>query len=180
MKIHKITTPFDKKQAQTLKSGDEVEITGTLYVARDAVHQKFFELLDAGKSLPIELADQIMYYMGPSPAPPGFSIGSAGPTTSGRMDQYAPRLISLGLRGMIGKGSRSQAVIDACRTHAAVYFAAIGGAGALFAQKIHKAEIIAYPELGAEALQRLEVVDFPVIVINDTYGHDFYQHVFSP
>jgi len=160
---------------EKLRAGDKAEITGTILVARDAAHKRMVEALDRGEALPVDFRGQVIYYMGPSPAKPGNAVGSAGPTTSGRMDRYAPRLMEIGLKGMIGKGSRARLVRDAMRRFKAVYFAATGGAAALIAQRIRKAEVIAYEDLGAEALQRLEVEDFPVIVVNDIYGGDAYE-----
>ncbi len=160
---------------QTLHAGDRVEITGTIYVGRDAAHKRMVETLDKGEKLPMDVRGQVIYYMGPSPTKPGKVIGSAGPTTSGRMDKYAPRLMAEGLKGMIGKGLRAAPVKDAMKQYKAVYFAATGGAAALIAQRIKKAKVIAYDELGAEALQELQVEDFPVIVVNDTYGGDAYE-----
>ena len=171
----KITTPLTDELIARLHAGDSVEITGTIYVGRDAAHKRMVEALDRGKPLPFDPRGQIIYYMGPSPAPPGRPIGSAGPTTSGRMDAYTPRLLEAGLKGMIGKGNRSKDVREAIVKHKAVYFAATGGAAALIAQRIKRAETIAYPELGAEALLRLEVEDFPAIVVNDIYGGDAYE-----
>ncbi len=170
----KLTTPLSDESVAQLHAGDHVEITGTIYVARDAAHKRMVEALDRGEKLPADLTGQIVYYMGPSPTKPGRVIGSAGPTTSGRMDRYAPRLMAEGLKGMIGKGLRAAPVVDAMKKYKAVYFAATGGAAALIAQRIKKAQVIAYEELGAEALQRLEVEDFPVIVVNDIYGGDAY------
>jgi fumarate hydratase subunit beta len=146
-----------------------------IYTARDAAHKRLVETLDKGEKMPFDLTGQTVYYMGPSPAKPGQVIGSAGPTTSGRMDSYAPRLMASGLKGMIGKGNRSQAVKDALKKYKAVYFAAIGGAGALISKSIKKAEVIAYEDLGAEAIRRLEVENFPVTVINDIHGGDLYE-----
>ena len=160
---------------EQLHAGDTVEITGTIYVARDAAHKKMVEALDRGEKLPVDLTGQIVYYMGPSPTKPGQVIGSAGPTTSGRMDAYAPRLMEIGLKGMIGKGLRAAPVKDAIKKHKAVYFAATGGAAALISQRIKKAQVMAYEDLGAEALQKLEVEDFPVIVVNDIFGGDAYE-----
>jgi len=170
-----IKTPLDEKTIEKLKAGDQVFITGVIYTARDAAHKRLVETLDKGDKMPFDLDEQTVYYMGPSPAKPGQAIGSAGPTTSGRMDSYAPRLMASGLKGMIGKGNRSQAVKDAIKKHKAVYFAAIGGAGALISKSIKKAEVIAYEDLGAEAIRRLEVENFPVTVINDIHGGDLYQ-----
>ena len=170
-----IKSPVDEETIKNLKAGDQVLITGVIYTARDAAHKRLVETLDKGEELPLDLTNQIIYYMGPSPARPGQPIGSAGPTTSGRMDSYAPRLMAAGLKGMIGKGNRSQSVKDAIKEYKAVYFAAIGGAGALISKSIKKADVIAYEELGAEAIRRLEVENFPVTVINDIYGGDLYQ-----
>ncbi len=158
-----------------MRAGDQVRLNGIIYAARDAAHKRLVEALDRGGKPPFEIEGQTIYYMGPSPARPGKVIGSAGPTTSGRMDAYAPRLMAIGLKGMIGKGARSQEVKDAMRRYKAVYFAAIGGAGALISKSIKKAEVIAYDDLGAEALRRLEVEDFPATVINDIYGGDLYE-----
>jgi fumarate hydratase subunit beta len=171
----KITTPLTDKVVEGLRAGDKVEISGTIYVARDAAHKRFMEALDSGQPLPIDPRGQIIYYMGPSPAPPGKPIGSAGPTTSYRMDPYTPRLLEQGLKGMIGKGNRGPEVRQALKKYKAVYFAAVGGAGALIANSIRKADVIAYDDLGAEALLRLEVEDFLVIVVNDIYGADAYE-----
>ncbi len=170
----KLTTPLTNETVEKLHAGDRVEITGTIYVGRDAAHKRLVEALERGEELPMDMTGQIIYYMGPSPTKPGNVIGSAGPTTSGRMDKFAPRLMEIGLKGMIGKGLRAQPVKDAMKKYKAVYFAATGGAAALIAQRIKKAKVIAYEELGAEALQKLEVEDFPVIVVNDMYGGDAY------
>jgi fumarate hydratase subunit beta len=170
-----IKTPLDEDIVSKLKAGDQVFITGVIYTARDAAHKRMVEALDKGEKLPFDLTNQTVYYMGPSPAKPGQAIGSAGPTTSGRMDSYAPRLMAVGLKGMIGKGNRSQAVKDAIKKYGAVYFAAIGGAGALISKSIKKAEVIAYEDLGAEAIRRLEVENFPATVINDIHGGDLYE-----
>lgn len=172
--IH-IVSPLELPVLEELRTGNQVYINGIIYVARDAAHKRMIESLDKGDDLPIKIAGQTLYYMGPSPAKPGQIIGSAGPTTSGRMDIYTPRLLSAGLRAMIGKGSRSPEVRKAIKRHGAVYMAAIGGAGALIAKSILKAEIVAYEDLGAEAIRRLEVKDFPAIVINDIYGGDLYE-----
>ncbi len=169
----KITTPLIN--AERLKAGDKVLITGVLYTARDAAHKRFIELLDKGEDLPFDLEGQIIYYVGPTPAKPGSVIGSAGPTTSGRMDAYTPRLLERGLKGMIGKGQRNGEVLEAIKKHKAVYMAAVGGAAALIARSIKKAEVIAYDELGAEAVRRLEVEDFPAIVVNDSKGGDLFK-----
>ena len=171
----KVNLPLTDATVKALKAGDNVLLTGVIYVARDAAHKRMIAALDRGEPLPFDIKGQTIYYMGPSPAGPGRAIGSAGPTTSGRMDVYAPRLIEEGLRGMIGKGMRSSAVKDTMKKHGAVYMAAIGGAGALISKTIKKAEVIAYQELGAEAIYRLEVEDFPATVINDIYGGDLYQ-----
>ena len=170
-----IKSPLDEETIKKLKAGDQVFISGIIYTARDAAHKRLVEALDKGEKLPFDLTNQTVYYMGPSPAKPGQVIGSAGPTTSGRMDSYAPRLMAAGLKGMIGKGNRSPAVKDAIKKYKAVYFAAIGGAGALISKSIKKAEVIAYEDLGAEAIRRLEVENFPVTVINDIYGSDLYE-----
>ncbi len=158
-----------------LKAGDRVVITGVIYTGRDMAHKYMLEAYEKGQPLPLDFRGQILYYTGPTPAGPGQVIGSAGPTTSYRMDKYTPYLLELGLKGMIGKGPRGQEVKDAIRKYKAVYFAAIGGAGALISKTIRKAEIVAYPELGTEAVMRLEVEDFPAIVVNDVYGADLYQ-----
>ena len=167
--------PLTDEILEGLRSGDNVLLTGVMYAARDAAHKRMIEALDQGKPLPFAIEGQTIYYMGPSPARQGQVIGSAGPTTSGRMDSHSPRLISQGLKGMIGKGMRSQAVNDAIKKYQAVYFAAIGGAGALISKSIVKSEVIAYEELGAESIRRLEVKDFPATVINDIYGGDLYE-----
>lgn len=171
----KIQTPLVDESIEQLHAGDEVSITGVIYVGRDAAHKRLVAALDAGDPLPFDPQGQIIYYMGPAPAKPGDPIGSAGPTTSYRMDPYAARLMEVGLKGMIGKGNRSVPVREAMRKYRAVYMAAIGGAGALIAKSIKKAEVIAYDDLGAEALRRLEVEDFPAIVVNDIYGGDAYE-----
>jgi fumarate hydratase subunit beta len=170
-----INLPLTDKVIAELKTGENVFLNGVIYAARDAAHKRIVEALENGKPLPFELKGQTIYYMGPTPARPGQVIGSAGPTSSYRMDIYAPRLMEEGLKGMIGKGQRTQAVLDAMKKYKAVYFAAIGGTGALIAKSIKKAEIIAYPELGAEAVLRLEVENFPITVINDIYGGDLYR-----
>ena len=172
---YKITTPLKEEDIVKLNAGDTVKITGVIYTARDAAHARLVKLLEEGKELPIDVKGQIIYYVGPTPAKPGKPIGSAGPTTSYRMDAYAPRLIKEGLKGMIGKGARSEEVKKAIVSEKAVYFAAVGGAAALIAKSIKKAEIVTYEDLGAEALRRLDVVDFPAIVINDIYGGDLYK-----
>ena len=170
-----IHTPITEKITAELKSGAYVYITGTIYVARDAAHKRMIEALDEGKELPIDIKDSTIYYMGPSPAREGRPIGSAGPTTASRMDKYAPELLDLGLRGMIGKGKRNKQVIDAVVRNRAVYFAAVGGAGALLSKCIKKAEIIAYDDLGTEAIRKLYVEDFPVIVVIDSEGNNLYE-----
>lgn len=175
MAVKNITTPLAREVVRGLRAGDAVEITGVVYQARDAAHKRLVALVEAGEPLPFELAGAVIYYMGPSPAKPGNVIGSAGPTTSGRMDAYAPLLMKHGLKGMIGKGLRSAEVKRAMRDETAVYFAATGGAGALLARRIVANDVIAWPELGAEAVARLEVVDFPVIVVNDCHGGDLYE-----
>jgi len=170
-----ITTPLTDDIIEQLHAGDGVTITGTIYVGRDAAHKRMIEALDKGEPLPFDPQGQIIYYMGPSPAKPGKPIGSAGPTTSYRMDPYAPRLMEVGLKGMIGKGNRSTPVREAMQKHKAVYFASTGGAAALIAKSIKEAEVIAYEDLGAEALLRLRVKDMPAIVVNDIYGGDAYE-----
>lgn len=171
----KIALPLTDGTLEELRAGDDVLLSGVMYVARDAAHKRIIEALEQGKELPFDLRGQTVYYMGPSPAKPGQVIGAAGPTTSGRMDIYAPRLIAEGLKGMIGKGMRSKPVKDAMKKHRAVYFAAIGGAGALISKRIKKSEVVAYGELGAEAVLRIEVADFPAIVVNDIHGGDLYE-----
>lgn len=171
----KIKLPLTEDSIKDLHAGDNVLLSGVMYVARDAAHKRLVEALDKGAPLPFDIKDQTVYYMGPSPAKPGQVIGSAGPTTSGRMDTYSPRLMEVGLKGMIGKGNRSKAVKEAIIKNRAVYFAAIGGAGALISKGIKKSEVVAYEELGAEAVRKLEVEDFPVTVINDIYGRDLYE-----
>lgn len=173
--VKKIVLPLADNVIADLKAGDKVLLTGVLYGARDAAHKRMTEELDKGKPLPFDIRGQTIYYMGPTPARPERPVGSAGPTTSGRMDAYAPRLLAAGLKGMIGKGMRSQAVKDAMIKHRAVYLAAIGGTGALISRSIKKSEMIAYGEMGAEAILRLEVEDFPATVVNDIYGGDLYQ-----
>lgn len=170
-----INSPVCEKKISKLKIGDRVLINGVIYTARDAAHKRLVELLDENKKLPIDVKNQIIYYAGPTPAKPNHVIGSAGPTTSGRMDAYAPRLLDLGLKGMIGKGLRSKEVIDSIIKNKAVYFGAIGGAAALISKSIVKAEVIAYEDLGSEAIRRLEVVNFPAIVIIDSKGNNLYE-----
>jgi fumarate hydratase subunit beta len=169
-----ISLPLNEKDIKGLKAGDNVLLSGVLYVARDAAHRRMFDSLNMGEAFPFNIKGQTLYYMGPSPAPPGRVIGSAGPTTSVRMDAYTPKLLAAGLKGMIGKGVRSSAVKDAIRKYKAVYFTAVGGAGALISKTIIKSEVVAYPDLGPEAVLRLEVKDFPATVINDIYGGDLY------
>lgn len=170
-----ITAPFNKEVAAQLKAGDYVYITGTIYTARDAAHKRMSEALQKQEQLPIDMENNVIYYMGPSPAREGRPIGSAGPTTASRMDKYAPSLLDLGLSGMIGKGKRSQEVKDAIVRNGAVYFAAVGGAGALLSKSILSSEVIAYDDLGTEAIRRLEVKDFPVIVVIDKDGNNLYE-----
>ncbi len=171
----KITTPLTDDVIEQLHAGDAVQITGTIYVGRDSAHKRMIAALDAGEKLPLDPQGQIIYYMGPSPARPGRPIGAAGPTTSYRMDPYTPRMLEQGLKGMIGKGNRGPEVREALKKHKAVYFAAIGGAAALIADSIKEAEVIAYEDLGAEALRKLRVEDFPAIVVNDMHGGDAYE-----
>ena len=171
----KITTPITEEVTRDLRSGDYVYITGTMYVARDAAHKRMIEALDRGEELPIDIKDATIYYMGPSPARDGRPIGSAGPTTASRMDKYAPTLLDLGEKAMIGKGKRTQEVIDAIVRNHAVYFAAIGGAGALLSKCIKKSEVVCYDDLGAEAIRKIEVEDFPVIVVIDSEGNNLYE-----
>jgi fumarate hydratase subunit beta len=171
----KITSPIDTEIIEKLTVGTRVLISGVIYVARDAAHQRLSQALDAGDKLPFDLKGQTLYYMGPSPSKPGQVIGSAGPTTSGRLDRYTPRLIASGIRAMIGKGNRSAAVKEAIKKYQAVYFATIGGAGALLAKSIKQVEVIAYEDLGAEAILRLKVDNFPAIVANDIYGGDLFE-----
>ena len=171
----KIQAPISNEDANSLRAGDYVYITGTIYTARDAAHKRMYEALEKNQQLPIEMANNIIYYMGPSPAREGRPIGSAGPTTASRMDKYAPKLLDLGLKGMIGKGKRSQAVRDAIVRNGSVYFAAIGGAGAILSKCIEKSEVIAYDDLGTEAIRKLYVEDFPVIVVIDSEGNNLYE-----
>lgn len=173
--VIKITTPLSDEVVDSLKSGDQVSIKGILYTARDAAHKRLIDLLDHRDELPFDIKGQIIYYVGPTPAKPGAIIGSAGPTTRYRMDTYAPRLMEVGMKGMIGKGNRTQSVIDAMVKYKSIYFAAIGGAGALVARSIKKVEIIAYEDLGPEAIRKMEVEDFQAVVVNDTYGNDVYK-----
>ncbi len=171
----KITAPLDDAAVAKLKAGDQVSITGVIYTARDTAHKRLVDALDAGQPLPFDMNGQVIYYVGPSPAKPGKVIGSAGPTTSYRMDAYAERLMEKGMKGMIGKGMRDKKVIEAMKKHKCVYFAAIGGAAALIARSIKAVEIIAYDDLGPEAVRRMEVEDFKAVVINDIYGNDLYD-----
>jgi fumarate hydratase subunit beta len=173
--MRKITTPLSDEVISSLRAGDQVLISGILYTARDAAHKRLVEALEGGQELPFDLQGQTLYYVGPTPAPPGRVIGSAGPTTSGRMDSFTPRLLAAGLKGMIGKGSRSPQVREAIKKHRAIYFAAIGGAGALIARSIKGVEMVAYEDLGPEAIRRLTVEDLPAIVVNDIYGGDLYE-----
>ena len=170
-----IQAPISAEGAKKLKAGDYVYISGTIYTARDAAHKRMQEALEKGKSLPLEMTHNVIYYMGPSPAREGRPIGSAGPTTASRMDKYAPELLDMGLTGMIGKGKRSDAVKEAIVRNGAVYFAAVGGAGALLSKSILSSEVLAYGDLGTEAIRRLEVKDFPVIVVIDSKGNDLYE-----
>lgn len=170
-----ITVPVVKEEIQDLRAGDYVYLTGVIYTARDAAHKRMDDALSEGKELPLDIKNQMIYYMGPSPAREGRPIGSAGPTTASRMDKYAPRLLDLGLGGMIGKGKRSQAVRDAIVRNKAVYFAAVGGAGALLSKCIKKADVIAYDDLGTEAIRRLEIEDLPAIVVIDSEGNNLYE-----
>ncbi|MCX7990517.1 MAG: Fe-S-containing hydro-lyase [Proteobacteria bacterium] len=173
--VKKITTPLTEEVITGLKAGDLVSITGYIYTARDAAHKRLVELVRNGKELPFDITGSVIYYVGPTPAPPGKVIGSAGPTTSYRMDSYAPVLIEIGLKGMIGKGKRAPEVRSAMIKHKAVYFAATGGAAALISKHIRSSELIAYDDLGPEAIRRLYVEDFPAIVVNDVYGGDLYE-----
>lgn len=171
-----ITLPITREMARELKSGDDVLLSGVIYTARDAAHKRLVELLEAGKELPIDIANATIYYVGPAPAQPGQVIGSAGPTTSYRMDAYAPALIAEGQTAMIGKGKRNEHVVNAMKEYGAVYFGAIGGAGALLSKCIKKAEVVAYEDLGAEAIRRLEVENLPVTVIIDCEGNNLYEN----
>ena len=171
----KIQTPFTREDARSLKAGDTCLITGTIYTARDAAHKRLCELVAQGKPLPMDMENAIIYFVGPTPAKPGQAIGSAGPTTSYRMDAYSPALIAIGQTGMIGKGKRNAEVIAAMKEYGAVYFGATGGCGALLSKCIKKAEIVAYEDLGAEAIRKLEVEDFPVTVIIDSEGNNLYE-----
>jgi fumarate hydratase subunit beta len=171
----RITTPLTKEKVKDLKAGDSVLLSGIIYTARDAAHKRLVELIDKGEKLPIDVEDAVIYYVGPTPAKPGNALGSAGPTTSYRMDAYTPKLLEKGLKGMIGKGLRSQEVVDSMIKNGAVYFAAIGGAGALIAKCVKSAEIVTYEDLGSEAIRRLEVEDLPIVVVIDSEGNNLYE-----
>ena len=171
----RITTPLTKEKVSDLKAGDSVLLSGVIYTARDAAHKRLEELIDKGEQLPIDVKDAVIYYVGPTPAKPGNVLGSAGPTTSYRMDAYTPKLLDKGLKGMIGKGLRSQEVVDSMIKNGAVYFAAIGGAGALIAKCVKSAEIVTYEDLGSEAIRRLEVEDLPIVVVIDSEGNNLYE-----
>ena len=175
MEAKRISAPLTDADVMALKAGDNVLITGVIYAARDAAHKKLVELIEKKEALPFDLSGQIIYYVGPSPAKSGQAIGSAGPTTSGRMDAYTPKILENGIKAVIGKGSRNAATVQALKDYKAIYLAATGGAGALLAKTIKEAEIVAYPELGPEAIHRLVVEDFPATVINDVYGNDLYE-----
>ncbi|MDQ0340770.1 fumarate hydratase subunit beta [Caldalkalibacillus uzonensis] len=175
MGVKRISLPLTDEAVEDLRAGDRVLLSGSVLAARDAAHKRLMELIEKGEELPISLAGETIYYVGPTPAKPGQVIGSAGPTTSGRMDKYTPALLSLGLKGMIGKGYRNEAVKEAICKYKAVYFAAVGGSGALLSKAIKHQEIIAYEDLGPEAIRRLTLQDFPVTVINDCHGNDLYQ-----
>jgi fumarate hydratase subunit beta len=175
MHIKNIMTPFDDEVIKELKAGEKVFLSGYIYTARDTAHKRFMDALNAAEELPFDIKDQIIYYCGPSPAPPGKVIGACGPTTSSRMDLYTPKLLSLGLKGMIGKGKRSTAVREAITQYRAVYFGATGGAGALLSRSVVSSEPVAYEDLGPEAVIKLEVRDMPLFVINDIYGNDLYE-----
>lgn len=175
MTARSLRVPLDEAVIQELRAGDQVLLSGTLLTARDAAHKRLTEALAAGEPLPVDLRGQVIYYVGPAPAKPGAVIGSAGPTTSGRMDPYTPTLLAAGVRGMIGKGYRGDEVREAIARHGAVYFAAVGGSGALLARRITAAEVVAYDDLGPEAIYRLTVSDFPVVVVNDAQGGDLYR-----
>ncbi|MFB0506388.1 MAG: Fe-S-containing hydro-lyase [Thermodesulfobacteriota bacterium] len=170
----RMETPLTDEDVERLKAGERVIISGLIYTGRDAAHKRLIDLIDKGQELPFDIRGQIIYYVGPTPARPGKPIGSAGPTSSYRMDPYSPKLMERGLKGMIGKGMRSQEVIDAMKRFKTVYMAAVGGAAALIARRIKKSEVIAYEDLGTEAIRRLEVEDFPAIVVNDVWGNDLY------
>ena len=171
----KVMLPLTEEKVIGLKAGDTVLLSGVLYTGRDAAHKRLCDLIEAGKELPIEIKDQVIYYVGPTPAKPGNAFGSGGPTTSYRMDPYAPMLLDLGLRGMIGKGLRSKEVIESMVNNKAVYFGAIGGAAALIGKSVVKSEVVCYEDLGAEAIRRIEVKDFPVVVVIDSKGNNLYE-----
>jgi fumarate hydratase subunit beta len=175
MATYNLTTPLKEEDTRKLKAGDVVNLTGVIYTARDAAHKRLVELLEKGEELPFDIEGSVIYFVGPTPPKPGDPIGSAGPTTSYRMASYSPTMLKHGSKGMIGKGKRNQAVKDACKEYGGIYFGATGGAGALLGKRIKSAEVIAYPELGPEAVRKLEVENFPVTVINDTHGNDLYQ-----
>lgn len=175
MEPTRITPPLTDEDVMNLKAGDNVLISGVIYTARDAAHKRLVELLEKGEEWPVDLKGQLIYYVGPTPAKPGEVIGSAGPTTSGRMDAYTPAVLEYGVKGVIGKGARNEATREAFQKHKGVYLAATGGAGALLAKVIKEAEVVAYEELGPEAIRRLVVEDFPATVINDAHGNDLYQ-----
>ncbi len=170
----RVTTPLSEEAVLALRAGQAVLINGTVYTARDAAHRRMAEAIERGEELPFDIRGQVIYYVGPTPAPPGMIIGAAGPTTAGRMDRYVPVLLARGLKGMIGKGSRSAEVKEALKQYQAVYFSGLGGAGALLARRIRAVEMVAYEDLGTEAIRRLELEDFPAVVINDCYGGDAY------
>ena len=172
---YNLTTPLTEETTRNLKAGDIVYLNGTIFTARDAAHKRLVDLIEAGEELPFDLEGSIIYFVGPTPPKPGDPIGSAGPTTSYRMDSYSPTMLKHGSKGMIGKGKRNQDVKDACKEYGGIYFGATGGAGALLVKQITEAEVIAYPELGPEAVRKITVKDFPVTVINDTFGNDLYQ-----
>ncbi|MBD5626027.1 MAG: Fe-S-containing hydro-lyase [Desulfovibrio sp.] len=171
----RITAPFDDATARSLRAGEKVLLTGTILAARDAAHKRMVECLDRGEKLPVDLRGQVVYYVGPTPAKPGKAVGSAGPTTAGRMDAYAPRLMDEGLKGMIGKGYRKPEVVESMKKNGVPYLAAVGGAGALIAERIKKYTVLAWPDLGPEALAAMEVEDFPAIVVIDSEGCDYYE-----
>ena len=175
MATYRLTTPLTSEDTKKLVAGDTVLLNGTIYTARDAAHKRLVELIEAGEELPFDLEGSVIYFVGPTPPKPGDPIGSAGPTTSYRMDSYSPTMLKHGSKGMIGKGKRSQEVKDACVAYDGIYFGATGGAGALLGKQIRSAEVIAYPELGPEAVRKITVEDFPVTVVNDTKGNDIYQ-----
>lgn len=173
--IKKITLPLKDEDIKSLRAGDSVLLSGSLLTGRDAAHKRLYELIQKGESLPVEIQGEVIYYVGPAPAKPGHAVGPAGPTSSYRMDKYSPALLDLGLKGMIGKGARTQPVIDAMKRNGAVYFAAIGGAAALISRSIKSSEVLAYEDLGTEAIYRFEIEDFPAIVVIDAYGGNVYE-----